>query len=130
MNTNTQNDPTNEIVAPEAKHYKMTVAEMLLNASERVATSKKTKQMVSVSGNNFSGLNNAILALEYAEKGYKSNVFLTEKQMTDNGLCLKDGVKYGTQLFTTKIIEKDGKKNKQVLYYMVWNAEQTEDMPL
>lgn len=123
MNTNT-NTPTAK------KHYKLTVIEMLLEASEKVAVSKKTKQMVSVSGNNFSGLNNAILALEYAEKGYKSNVFLTEKQMVDNGLELKDGVKYGTQLFSTKIVEKDGKKKKQVLYYTVFNAEQTQDMPI
>ncbi len=124
--TNTQS------TSQEVKHYKKSVLEMYVQAVETATTSKKTAQQVSASGNNFTGLNNVLLATAKTDKGHKSNVWYSEKQMTDAGLTVKDTDNYGTVVFTTKLVDIEGSNKKETVlrYWNVFNQDELETIPL
>jgi hypothetical protein len=69
-------------------------------------------------------------------KGYKSNLWLTEKDMLEQGLTLiDDSNKYGVQVFTTKLVDipnsGNSKKKETVLrYWTVFNKDECEVIPL
>jgi hypothetical protein len=66
-------------------------------------------------------------------KGYKSNLWLTEKDMLEQGLTLiDDSNKYGVQVFTTKLVDiPDSNKKETVLrYWTVFNKEECEVIPV
>lgn len=104
------------------KGSKMTITEMLFNASDKVANAKGFTQQVSISGNEFKGLNNSILSLEQQEKNYQSNVWYSQKQLEEIELTLKEDQKYGVQLFTKNI--KDNKVT--IRYWTVYNEGQLQ----
>ncbi len=134
MNTNTQTNPINQTdVAIAKKHYKLSILEMYVQAVNKVCKSNKSAQQVSASGNNFSGLNNKILANEMVDKGYKSNLWLSEKDMLEQGLTLiNDSEKYGVQVYTTKLvdIQNTNKKETVLRYWTVFNKDECEVVPV
>ena len=123
MNTNTQ---------AEKRHYKKTVIEMYTEAVERTVDSKKSAVQISASGNEFSGLNKAILNEAKAELGFKSNKWFTKKAMEDASLFPKSDEDYGVVLFSTKLKEVEGsnKKEKIITYYRVFNEDSLEVIPV
>lgn len=126
---NTTNTPA---ASNEVKHYKKTVLEMYVAAVEGAVTSKKTQQQISGSGNEFSGLNNVILATVKGDKCFKSNEWFSEKQMTETGLMKKDGSNFGTPVFTTKLIDVEGQNKKETVlrYWTVFNRDELEAIPV
>lgn len=122
----------NTTTTTEVKHYKKSVLEMYVSAVDKTVSSKKSAQQVSASGNEFNGLNNNILATVKAEQGFKSNVWYSEKQMTEAGLMLSNTEDFGTPVFTTKLIDIEGSAKKETVlrYWMVWNKDQLENIPL
>ncbi|MEV9527055.1 ArdC-like ssDNA-binding domain-containing protein [Aliarcobacter butzleri] len=103
------------------KGNKMTVAEMLFNATEKVSKHVTNLEVhVSVSGNEFKGLNLQLLDLEGKTKNYSSNVWFTEKQMEEAGLTFKENAGYGVQLFSKNIKED----KTTVRYWTVYNKDQ------
>jgi hypothetical protein len=130
---NTQNTTAQNTVAPVAnKNYKKTVVEMYQEAVEKVVDSKKSAAQVSASGNEFQGLNKAILNEAKAELGFKSNKWFTKKQMDEANLVPKSEDDYGVILFSSKLkdIEGSNKKEKIITYYRVFNEDALEILPL
>ncbi len=134
MNANNQTNPTSNTDAPVAKkHYKLSILEMYVQAVNNVCKSNKSSQQVSASGNNFTGLNNKILANAMADKAYKSNLWLSEKDMKEQGLTLiNDSEKYGVQVFTTKLVDipNTNKKETVLRYWSVFNKDECEVIPV
>lgn len=126
-NTNTQATSNTEV-----KRYKKTVLEMYVQAVEGAVSSKKTQQQVSASGNDFSGLNNVILATVKGDKGFKSNQWFSEKQATEAGLMKKDEDNFGTTVFTTKLVDVEGQAKKETVlrYWNVFNLDELEAIPV
>lgn len=126
-NTNNTTATSNEV-----KHYKKSVLEMYVSAVEAAVTSKKTQQQVSGSGNEFSGLNNVILATVKGDKGFKSNQWFSEKQATEAGLMKKDENNFGTPVFTTKLVDVEGSNKKETVlrYWNVFNKDELEAIPV
>lgn len=124
--TNTQATST------EVKHYKKTVLEMYVEATDKASKSNKSAQQVSASGNEFNGLNNIILATVKAELGLKSNIWFSEKQMAEANLMIANPDNYGTVVFTTKLknIEGSNKKETVLQYWKVFNKDELTDLPL
>lgn len=114
----------------EVKHYKKSVLELYVAAVESAVTSKKTQQQVSASGHNFTGLNNVLLANAKAERGFKSTEWFSEKQMTEAGLMLKNTDDQGVLVFTTKLVDNGAKKETALRYWVVFNKDQLEQIPL
>jgi len=115
------------------RHYKKSILEMYVEAVNMVCKSNRSAQQVSASGNNFSGLNNKILANEMTNKNYKSNLWLTEKDMLEQGLTLiDDSKKYGVQVFTTKLVDIPNSKKKETVlrYWTVYNKDECEVIPV
>ena len=132
MNTNT-NTPNTQEVAPVAKrHYRKTVTEMYTEAVEKVVDSKKSATQISASGNEFSGLNKAILNEAKAELGFKSNKWFTKKAMDSASLIPASEDDYGVILFSSKLkdIEGSNKKEKIITYYRVFNQDSLEQIPV
>ncbi|PNV84434.1 MAG: hypothetical protein C0627_00905 [Sulfurimonas sp.] len=123
----TQNNNTTE-----QRHYRKTVIELYTEAVDKVTSSKLSAQQVSASGNNFTGLNNNILANAQKELGYKSNIWFTEKQMQEQNLVQIDEDNYGVILFFTylKDIEGTNRKEKALRFYKVFNKDALETIPL
>ncbi len=138
MNTQTQNTQTNAPVAPVAhtdtqtRRYKMTPTELYLEAVEKTVDSKKSAAQISASGNQFQGLNKAILNEAKAELGFKSNKWFTKKAMEDQNLIPKSEDDYGVILFSSKLkdIEGSNKKEKIITYYRVFNEDSLEVIPV
>jgi len=132
MNTQTQNTTAQNSVAPVAKNFKKTVVEMYQEAVEKVVDSKKSATQVSASGNEFQGLNKAILNEAKAELGYKSNKWFTKKQMEEANMVPKSEDDYGVILFSSRLkdIEGSNKKEKIITYYRVFNEDALEILPL
>ena len=132
MNTQTQNTTTQNSVAPVAKNFKKTVVEMYQEAVEKVVDSKKSATQISASGNEFQGLNKAILNEAKAELGYKSNKWYTKKAMEEANLIPKSEDDYGVILFSSRLkdIEGSNKKEKIITYYRVFNEDALEVLPL
>ena len=131
MNANT-NTPATTTPATQ-RHYKKSILEMYVEAVNMVCKSNRSAQQVSASGNNFSGLNNKILANEMTNKNYKSNLWLTEKDMLEQGLTLiDDSKKYGVQVFTTKLVDIPNSKKKETVlrYWTVYNKDECEVIPV
>jgi len=128
MNTNTQANTT-----PAAtRHYKKSVIEMYTEAVEKTVESKKSAAQISASGNEFKGLNKAILNEAKAELGFKSNKWFTAKAMQEANLTPKSEDDYGVILFSSKLkdIEGSNKKEKIITYYRVFNEDSLEILPL
>lgn len=127
--TNSTNTNT---TSTEVKHYKKSVLEMYVQAVDTAVSSKKTAQQVSGSNNNFSGLNNTILAKAKTDKGFKSNVWFSEKQMNEANLMVKDTENFGTVVFTTKLIDVEGTNKKETVlrYWTVFNRDELTEIPL
>ena len=106
MNTNT-NTPT-ETTPAATKRYKMTPTELYMEAVEKTVDSKKSAAQISASGNEFQGLNKAILNEAKAELGFKSNKWYSAKAMQDNNLVQKSEDDYGVILFSSKLKDIDG----------------------
>ena len=126
---NTQNTNT----TPTAKkHYRKTVIEMYTEAVERTVDSKKSAAQISASGNEFQGLNKAILNEAKAELGFKSNKWYTKKAMENENMIPKSEDDYGVILFSSKLkdIEGSNKKEKIITYYRVFNEDSLEILPL
>lgn len=132
MNTQTNNTTAQNTVAPVAKNYKKTVVEMYQEAVEKVVDSKKSAAQISASGNEFQGLNKAILNEAKAELGFRSNKWFTKKQMEEANLVPKSEDDYGVILFSSKLkdIEGSNKKEKIITYYRVFNEDSLEILPL
>jgi antirestriction protein ArdC len=132
MNTQTTTNTQETQVATQAKHYRKTVVEMYQEAVEKVVDSKKSAAQVSASGNEFQGLNKAILNEAKAELGYKSNKWYTKKQMDEANLVPKSEDDYGVILFSSKLkdIEGSNKKEKIITYYRVFNEDSLEELPI
>ena len=107
------------------KGNKMTVAEIFTREAERVAgvMHQAGKQLNSVSGREYKGFNKINLYLVTKEKGFNSNKWLTHDQLTKAGYTIKEG-EHGTPVFNHKLIEVEGKKQKVLRYYLVFNEEQ------
>jgi len=131
MNTKTTNTQNTE-VATQAKHYKKTVVEMYQEAVEKVVDSKKSATQISASGNEFQGLNKAILNEAKAELGFKSNKWFNKKQMDEANLVPKNEDDYGVILFSSKLrdIPNSNKKEKIITYYRVFNEDSLEELPI
>lgn len=112
--------------------YKKSILELYVSAVEKAVISKKTQQQVSASGNNFSGLNNVLLAEAKTANGFKSNEWFSEKQITEAGLILKDELSEGVLVFTTKLIDVEGSNKKETVlrYWKVFNKDQLETIPV
>lgn len=132
MNTQTNNTQAQNSVAPVAKNFKKTVVEMYQEAVEKVVDSKKSATQVSASGNEFQGLNKAILNEAKAELGFKSNKWFTKKQMDEANMVPKSEDDYGVILFSSRLkdIEGSNKKEKIITYYRVFNEDALEILPL
>ena len=136
MNANTTHTDTNTTVAQEAhtptRRFKKSVIELYSDAVERVVDSKKSAAQISANGNEFKGLNKAILNDAKAELGYKSNKWFNSKQFEEAGLFPRDGDDYGVILFSTKLIDIEGstKKEKVIRYYRVFNEDALEVIPV
>ena len=132
--TMNENNNTQATTTPATqRHYKKSILEMYVEAVNMVCKSNRSAQQVSSSGNNFSGLNNKILANEMTNKNYKSNLWLTEKDMLEQGLTLiDDSKKYGVQVFTTKLVDIPNSKKKETVlrYWTVYNKEECEVIPV
>ena len=115
-----------------SKTYRKTVIEMYQEAVERTVDSKKSATQISASGNEFKGLNKAILNEAKAELGYKSNKWFNKKQMEEANLVPKSEDDYGVILFSTRLkdIEGSNKKEKIITYYRVFNEDALEVLPL
>jgi len=131
MNTQTTNTQNTE-VATQAKHYRKTVVEMYQEAVEKVVDSKKSATQISASGNEFQGLNKAILNEAKAELGFKSNKWFNKKQMDEANLVPKSEDDYGVILFSSKLkdIPNSNKKEKIITYYRVFNEDSLEELPI
>lgn len=127
---NTQN--TTAAKTTGSKTYRKTVIEMYQEAVERTVDSKKSATQISASGNEFKGLNKAILNEAKAELGYKSNKWFNKKQMEEANLVPKSEDDYGVILFSTRLkdIEGSNKKEKIITYYRVFNEDALEVLPL
>ena len=125
MNTNT-NTPA------ATKRYRMTPTELYMEAVERTVDSKKSAVQLSASGNEFKGLNKAILNEAKAELGFKSNQWFTAKAMQEANLVQISEDDYGVILFSSKLkdIPNSNKKEKLVTYYRVFNRDSLEILPL
>ena len=150
MNTNAQNNNTNTTAATAQtnntqgndmntnttpatqKHYRKSVIEMYTEAVEKTVDSKKSAMQLSASGNEFKGLNKAILNEAKAELGFKSNKWFNKKQMDSANLIPKSEDDYGVILFSTKLkdIEGSNKKEKIITYYRVFNEDSLEILPI
>ena len=131
--TTTQGNDMNTNTTPAAKkHYRKTVIEMYTEAVERTVDSKKSAVQVSASGNEFQGLNKAILNEAKAELGFKSNKWYTKKAMDNENLIPKSEDDYGVILFSSKLkdIEGSNKKEKIITYYRVFNEDSLEILPI
>lgn len=138
MNANTNTINTNATVAQEAQtttttpHYKKNVIELYTEAVEAHIDSKKSASQISASGNEFQGLNKAILNDAKAKLGYKSNKWFSKKQMEDANLIPISEDDFGVILFSTKLVDIDGsnKKDKVLRYYRVFNEDALEILPI
>lgn len=134
MNSNTNTQTVNTAVTTEAqtttKRFKKTVIEMYTEAVENTIDSKKSAVQLSASGNEFQGLNKAIL--NNAKADFKSNVWFTAKAMTEAGLVPTSEDDYGVILFSLKLkdIEGSNKKEKIITYYRVFNQDSLEEIPV
>ena len=110
-----------------ANTTKMTVAEIFQREAERVAgvMHQAGKQINGISKREYQGFNKINLYLVKKERGFNSNEWLTFEQAKNEGLQVKEG-EHGTPVFTYKLIEKDGKKQKVLRYYLVFNKDQIE----
>lgn len=106
---------------------KMTVEQIFQREAERVSTLPNIagKQVNAVSGREYQGFNKINLYLVSKEKGYQSNQWLTHDQLKKENLSIKEG-EHGTPVFNHKLIDKDGKKQKVLRYYLVFNKDQLE----
>ena len=130
---NTQGNNMNANTTPTAqKHYRKSVIEMYTEAVEKSVDSKKSAVQLSASGNEFKGLNKAILNEAKAELGFKSNKWFNKKQMDEANLIPKSEDDYGVILFSTKLkdIEGSNKKEKIITYYRVFNEDFLEILPI
>lgn len=136
MNANTQNttqgNDMNTNTTPTKRHYRKSVIEMYQEAVERTVDSKKSATQISASGNEFQGLNKAILNEAKAELGFKSNKWYTKKVMDEANLIPKSEDDYGVILFSSKLkdIEGSNKKEKIITYYRVFNEDSLEVLPI
>jgi len=130
--TTTQGNDMNTNTTPAKKHYRKTVIEMYTEAVERTVDSKKSAAQISASGNEFQGLNKAILNEAKAELGFKSNKWYTKKAMENENLIPISEDDYGVILFSSKLkdIEGSNKKEKIITYYRVFNEDSLEILPL
>jgi len=129
----TQGNNMNTNTTPAAKkHYRKSVIEMYTEAVEKTVDSKKSAVQLSASGNEFKGLNKAILNEAKAELGFKSNKWFNKKQMDSANLIPKSEDDYGVILFSTKLkdIEGSNKKEKIITYYRVFNEDSLEILPI
>ncbi len=133
QNTNTQGNNMNANTTPATqKHYRKSVIEMYTEAVEKTVDSKKSAVQLSASGNEFKGLNKAILNEAKAELGFKSNKWFNKKQMDSANLIPVSEDDYGVILFSTKLkdIEGSNKKEKIITYYRVFNEDSLEILPI
>ena len=114
-------------VNTEVRNYKKSVLELYTEAVERAITANVSTQQMSITGREFKGLNNSILALSKVENGFESNMWLTEKQMETMRLIIKNDEE-PTIIFTTFLKDVDGKKEFGIRYYKVFNKMQTKNM--
>ena len=106
---------------------KMTVAEIFEREAARVVTITHNvgKQINGISKREYQGFNKINLYLVKKERGFNSNEWFTFEQAKNEGLQAKEG-EHGTPVFNHKLIEKDGKKQKVLRYYLVFNKDQLE----
>lgn len=115
-------------MANSTKGNKMTVTEIFTREAERVAsvTHQAGKQINAVSGREYQGFNKVNLYLVAKEKGFQSKEWFTHDQMTKQGLKIKEG-QHATPVFNFKLIDtEEGKKQKVLRYYLVFNRDQLE----
>ena len=114
-------------MANSTKGSKMTVSEIFEREAARVAsiTNMAGKQVNGVSGREYQGFNRINLYLVAKEKGFECNQWLTHEQLKNAGYTIREG-EHGTPVFNHKLIEKDGKKQKVLRYYLVFNIDQLE----
>lgn len=107
------------------KGTKMTVAQIFEREAARVATltNAPAKQVNAISGREYQGFNRINLYLVAKENAFESKKWFTHDQLTKAGYELKEE-QHGTPVFNHKIIEKDGKKEKVLRYYLVFNKDQ------
>ena len=125
MNTKNTNTAVDTTVAPAKKHYRKTVIELYQEAVENVVDSKKYSIQISASGNEFKGLNKAILNEAKKQNNFKSNKWFTKNAMEKASLVIKSADDYGVILFSSKLkdIPNSNKKEKIITYYRVFNED-------
>ena len=109
------------------KGNKMTVAQIFEREAQRVATLTNApgKQVNGITQREYQGFNRINLYLTAKENGFESKEWLTHDQFTKAGYTLKED-QHGIPVFNYKIIETDGKKEKVLRYYLVFNKDQLE----
>jgi len=104
---------------------KLTVEQIFTREAERVASLPNIagKQVNGVSKREYQGFNKINLYLVAKERSFKSNEWLTFEQAQKEGLTIKEE-EHGTPVFNHKLVEIEGKKQKVLRYYLVFNKEQ------
>ena len=90
---NQENNNTN--VSTEKKHYRKSVIELYQESVEKVLGNSDSMVQVSSTGNEFQGLNKAILNEAKAELDFKSNIWFTKKAMEEAGMIPVSEDDYG-----------------------------------
>ncbi len=99
--------------------------ESLEIAMSNIKLPKGQAQVNKVTGRNYKKLNQLILVAKQTELKSKSNEWVSKEQLEELNLQPKEG-KYGTYLYSYRIKENEGKKEKVYSYYIVYNLEQLE----
>lgn len=125
MNTQTNSNVNETPVAAANKNSKLTVQQLFDREAQRVIKLDKPalRQMNGKTGREYQGFNQINLFLVATEKGFKSSQWLTHDQFKEINLELKEG-EHGTPIFNHKLVEKEGKKELQLRYYLVFNKDQ------
>jgi len=114
------------------KYYKKSVIELYQEAVEKTSDKQKIRTQISSSGNEFSGLNKAILSQAQDELALNSNKWFSKKAMQDNNLVAISEDDYGVILFLSKLkdIEGSARQEKIITYYRVFNEDSLVPLPL
>jgi antirestriction protein ArdC len=105
---------------------KKSIQEMFAEHAEKCASlpNMAGKQINAVSGREYQGMNRISLYLGAKENDW-TNEWYTHEQFTEKGYTLRKD-EHGTPVFNFKLIEKEGSKEKQLRYYLVFNASQLQ----
>lgn len=100
--------------------------ESLESTMNHIKLPEGQKQINKKTDREYKKLNQLILVGKQRELNSKSNEWLSKDDLTEMKLQPKE-CQFGTQLYSYKIKEAEGKKEKVYSYYLVYNIEQLEE---